>query len=129
MRQHGIIPNERHWLARPLTGRVALMVHTQLIEPRLGRSPRDGLGENGYTAAVTGDTTTVVARVEAVLREGPPLRLGFVFGSTAQGAMHPGSDLDVGILPVDPELPLHTELELQSRLEAACGRSVDLVRL
>lgn len=43
--------------------------------------------------------------------------------------MHPRSDVDVGIIPADPELPPHAELELRARLERALGRPVDLVRL
>jgi hypothetical protein len=44
-------------------------------------------------------------------------------------ALRLDSDLDVGITPADPELSLAGELDLQARLERACGRPVDLVRL
>lgn len=64
-----------------------------------------------------------------VLLAGPRLRLAVVFGSRARGTVHSDSDLDVGIVPSDPELPLTAELDLQRRLEAACGTPVDLVRL
>jgi len=74
-------------------------------------------------------TTPVIARIETILRDGPPLRLAFVFGSAARETMHATSDVDVGILPVDLGLPLRAELELQGRLEGACERPVDLVRL
>ena len=71
----------------------------------------------------------MIARIETILRDGPPLRLAFVFGSAARETMHATSDVDVGILPVDLGLPLRAELELQGRLEGACERPVDLVRL
>ena len=63
------------------------------------------------------------------LATGPPLRFAMLFGSAAAGRMHPESDLDVGIVPVDPDLPLRAELELQASLERASGRPVDLIRL
>jgi predicted nucleotidyltransferase len=71
----------------------------------------------------------LVARVEGALRDGPGLQLAVLFGSIARGDHHAGSDVDVGIVPVDPMLPMRAELELQRRLEAACGRPVHLVRL
>jgi predicted nucleotidyltransferase len=74
-----------------------------------------------------GDVLTDALR--RAFAEGPPLRLAVLFGSAARGRTRPDSDVDVGILPNDPDLPLHAELDLQARLERACGRSVDLVRL
>ncbi len=73
--------------------------------------------------------TALVAAITSVLNDGPPLRFGLIFGSAASDTMHSGSDVDVGIVPRDDELPLHVELALQARLEHACGRPVDLVRL
>jgi len=67
--------------------------------------------------------------IAAVLRNGPPLQFGLVFGSTARDAMHRESDVDVGIVPCEETLPLRAELDLQAQLERACGRPVDLVRL
>jgi predicted nucleotidyltransferase len=60
---------------------------------------------------------------------GPSLRFALLFGSATAGRMHPESDLDVGIVPVDPDLPLRAELELQASLERASGGPVDLIRL
>jgi predicted nucleotidyltransferase len=58
------------------------------------------------------------------------VRVALLFGSEARGRASPGrSDVDVAILPRNPELSLREELELQHRLEGACGRRVDLVRL
>jgi predicted nucleotidyltransferase len=68
-------------------------------------------------------------RIAAALSAGPPLRLALLFGSIARGTSHAGSDLDVAILPVDPELSLAAELDLQRALSTASGRPVDLVRL
>jgi predicted nucleotidyltransferase len=65
----------------------------------------------------------------AALRAGPPLRLAMLFGSAAAGALRPDSDVDVAILPADPDLSLADELDLQARLARACAREVDLCRL
>lgn len=43
--------------------------------------------------------------------------------------MHAGSDVDIGWIPVDPDLSLGAELEFQAELTRAAGREVDLVRL
>lgn len=67
--------------------------------------------------------------LRAALAAEPRLRLAVLFGSAATGRTHGQSDVDIAILPLDPALSLHDELALQSRLAAACGRDVDLVRL
>lgn len=76
-----------------------------------------------------GPADTLVRSLEDVLADSPPLRLALLFGSRARGRARPDSDVDVGIIPVDENLPLHAELALQGRLERACGRPVQLVRL
>jgi hypothetical protein len=43
--------------------------------------------------------------------------------------MRADSDVDIGIIPQDPDVSLGIELDLQVRLETACARPVDLVRL
>lgn len=68
-------------------------------------------------------------RLRLTLEDGPPLRLAVLFGSGARDALRAHSDVDVGIVPRDPDLPLSAELDLQTRLERACRRPVDLVRL
>lgn len=78
---------------------------------------------------MTLELNVIVETIRRVLAGGPPVRLVVVFGSAARGALRPDSDLDVGIVPSDPELPLAEELDLQARLERACARPVDLVRL
>ena len=44
----------------------------------------------------------LIARLGAVLRAGPPLRLAVLFGSAAVGRRRPDSDVDVAILTADP---------------------------
>jgi predicted nucleotidyltransferase len=68
-------------------------------------------------------------RFREALASGPPLRLAVLFGSRATGRAHAGSDFDVGIIPVDPEMSLHDELALASSLSAAVSAEVDVVRL
>jgi predicted nucleotidyltransferase len=67
--------------------------------------------------------------IVAALRSGPPVRLAILFGSTARGTQRIDSDIDIGIVPKDPELPLNEELTLQTELGRVSGRQVDLVRL
>jgi predicted nucleotidyltransferase len=64
-----------------------------------------------------------------VLAEGPPLRLAVLFGSQASGKGRPGSDFDIGIIPVSAALSLHEELLLGSELSSVTGTEVDVVRL
>ena len=71
----------------------------------------------------------LIRDLQQALSEGPRLRLALLFGSTARGTNRPNSDVDVAILPVDPELPLSVELALQARIAIAAKREVDLVRL
>jgi uncharacterized protein YutE (UPF0331/DUF86 family)/predicted nucleotidyltransferase len=68
-------------------------------------------------------------RIVSALNAGPPLRLAMLFGSGARGTDRSDSDVDIGIAPLDPDLPLVAELDLQSRLSEICGREVDLIRL
>ena len=75
------------------------------------------------------DDGDVFACIRSALTGGPALRLAIVFGSAARGRLRPDSDVDVDIIPTDPGLPLAAELDLQARLERACRRPVDLLRL
>jgi predicted nucleotidyltransferase len=52
-----------------------------------------------------------------------------LFGSAAAGEMRRESDVDIAILPEDPNLPLAMELRLQADLARVCQRDVNLVRL
>jgi predicted nucleotidyltransferase len=71
----------------------------------------------------------VLASALAASPVGPLLRVAILFGSAASGLLHSASDIDVGILPIDQDLPLRRELQLQADLERLCGRAVDIVRL
>jgi predicted nucleotidyltransferase len=71
--------------------------------------------------------------LRTVIETGPELRFAVLFGSAARahagrGVWGPDSDVDVGVWP-QHALTLADENDLASRLEAATGRRVDLVRL
>jgi predicted nucleotidyltransferase len=74
-------------------------------------------------------TSSALDLIVAALRSGPPLRLAMLFGSTAKGTQRIDSDIDIGIVPEDPELSLAEELTLQTDLARVSGHQVDLVRL
>lgn len=76
-----------------------------------------------------GDVHDALAELGHALAAGPALELAVVFGSVARGQRNPSSDVDVGIIPEDPGLPLADELALQVALERVCRARVDLVRL
>jgi predicted nucleotidyltransferase len=78
---------------------------------------------------MSSDQAAMVECLRRVLSEGSLVRLAILFGSHARERVHAGSDIDVGIVPRDPELGLSAELDLQTGLERACGAPVDLVRL
>lgn len=82
-----------------------------------------------YTRGVDVADIDLQDRIRRLLAGGPALRLAILFGSGARGALRPDSDVDVGIVPRDPDLSLAAELDLQVRLERGCGRPVDLVRI
>lgn len=71
----------------------------------------------------------LLQRLRGALGKGPPLRLAVLFGSRARGGERPDSDVDVGIVPLDPGVPLQAELNLQRQLSEAAQLEVDLVRL
>lgn len=52
----------------------------------------------------------------------------WIFGSSQNGTVRPGSDLDIGIL-ADPLPTLTQHLDLQGQLAHACQEDVDLVVL
>jgi predicted nucleotidyltransferase len=58
-----------------------------------------------------------------------PLELAVLFGSRVSGRVHPSSDVDVGVLPLDRALSLHDELSFAATLSTAADAEVDLVRL
>jgi predicted nucleotidyltransferase len=68
-------------------------------------------------------------RLATAIAAGPPARLVVLFGSAAKDQMHADSDVDIGWIPVDPDLSLGAELAFQAELTGVAGREVDLVRL
>jgi uncharacterized protein len=70
-----------------------------------------------------------LARLRLALEAGSLVRVAILFGSRATGTARSSSDFDIGILPCDPDLTLHTELGLAATLSSIAGREVDLVRL
>ncbi|MFO1077537.1 MAG: nucleotidyltransferase domain-containing protein [Planctomycetota bacterium] len=64
-----------------------------------------------------------------LLARDPRIGYALVFGSFARGTQHVHSDLDVAIGGLSRGLTVHELGELVGRLEAAAGRSVDLVLL
>jgi len=76
---------------------------------------------------VTGEE--LACTIRAALGRDPALRLLVLFGSGARGELRPDSDVDVGIIPRDRDVPLRFELDLAALLSRACGRQVDVVRL
>jgi predicted nucleotidyltransferase len=80
-------------------------------------------------AGSNGPDPIILERLRVALIGGPPLRLAVLFGSQATNRIRSGSDFDVGVLPLDPDLPLRDELALASALSGAVGTEVDLVRL
>jgi predicted nucleotidyltransferase len=74
-------------------------------------------------------TSPALDLIVAALHSGPPLRLAILFGSTAKGTQRGDSDIDIGIIPEDPEMSLAEELTLQTEMSRVSGRQVDLVRL
>jgi predicted nucleotidyltransferase len=79
---------------------------------------------------VTAPSADLVARLrEAIATGGIPVRLAVLFGSHATGKARDDSDVDLGIVPVDEDVPLGAELAEASRLSSLLGVDVDLVRL
>ena len=68
--------------------------------------------------------------IVAALRSDPRIAYALVFGSTARGSGHAGSDLDIGVGLVPGVYPDPLEFgALVARLEVAAAQSVDLVIL
>jgi predicted nucleotidyltransferase len=106
----------------------ACLAPSVVIHPR-ERPPRPAhpaFRQPFYTCPVI---PALIEELRRVLETGPPLRLAVLFGSGARRGLRADSDLDIGIVPRDPDLSLAAELDLQARLERVSRRHVDLVRL
>jgi predicted nucleotidyltransferase len=71
---------------------------------------------------------TLQERLRSVLAAAP-IRLAVLFGSRAKGKARPDSDVDIGVLPVDPAWSFSEEASLASALSAVARAEIDLVRL
>ena len=70
----------------------------------------------------------LISRIRDVCATAFPLELAVLFGSFASGKSRIGSDVDVGIVPVQDVL-LADELALASSISAITHTEVDIVRL
>jgi len=70
-----------------------------------------------------------IAAVRAALASRDDVRLAVLFGSVARHTGTRQSDLDVAFIPESDTMTLAEEGLLQTQLERATGRAVDLVRL
>jgi predicted nucleotidyltransferase len=80
------------------------------------------------------DALTLAARMRPILERHPQIAAAWVFGSAARGELRPDSDVDVGLLLVDPARTAADEYlllgELTARLEAVTApHPVDVVLL
>src|SRR5579859_3644350 len=69
----------------------------------------------------------LLSALKGALRTEQNVRLALLFGSVARGTAAPGSDVDVLVALRDPDL--ERVVELATKLTAATGRRVDVVRL
>lgn len=70
-------------------------------------------------------------RIRMIFDDVPAAIAVFVFGSVARGSDGPGSDIDVAVLfdTPPPSTLMGPQLSLETRLEHALGRPVDLIVL
>jgi predicted nucleotidyltransferase len=94
-----------------------------------GAVHRPGMAFVRYHPFVNADAPSLLEKLRAAVASGPPLRIAVLFGSQATGKALAGSDVDVGILPLDPAMSMGEELAFASALSAVTGTEVDLVRL
>jgi predicted nucleotidyltransferase len=69
----------------------------------------------------------LLGKLRAALRTEPNVRFALLFGSTARGDDHEGSDVDLLVVLRDSSLRRRLDLEL--RLEETLGRKVDVLML
>ena len=71
---------------------------------------------------------SIAQKIASTLAQHEEIRLAFVFGSAARGALRPDSDVDVAVL-ADGQLSTEARLALMAELSLALGREIDLVDL
>lgn len=88
------------------------------------------VGHNVGMSAVADETVAAITRrIRPVLKSDERVRFAYLFGSVAQGAARPGSDLDIAVL-TRPRGTLLDDARLQDQLATALGRDdVDLLVL
>ena len=70
----------------------------------------------------------IAQKIASTLAQHEDIRLAFVFGSAARGALRPDSDVDVAVLAAS-QLSPEARLELMAELSLVVKREVDLVDL
>lgn len=70
----------------------------------------------------------IAQKIASTLAQHEEIRLAFVFGSAARGALRPDSDVDVAVLAASRLSP-EARLKLMAELSLAVKREVDLVDL
>jgi hypothetical protein len=95
-------------------------IHGERLSPRRLRLPAS---EKVYLL----DRWPLLGQLRAVLRTQPNVTFALLFGSVARGDDGPGSDLDLLVETRDPSLS--RLVDFGSKVEAATGRRVDLLRL
>jgi predicted nucleotidyltransferase len=96
------------------------LIRGERLSPRRFRVP---FGEEAYLRSHWG----LLHTLRAALRTEPNVRLAILFGSTAKGDDHEGSDIDVLVVLEDPSVG--RLVALTERLSGGLGRDVQLVRL
>jgi predicted nucleotidyltransferase len=95
-------------------------VRAERISPRKLRLPH-------REARYLRDHWPLLGQLRAALRTEPNVRFALLFGSTARGDDHEGSDVDLLVVLRDASLRRRVHLEL--RLEETLGRKVDVLTL
>ena len=96
------------------------LIHGQRISPRRFRTT---LREELYLRSHWG----LLRELRSALRTEPNVRLAVLFGSTATGADHSGSDVDLLVVLSDPSVGRLADLA--GRLSRRSGREIQVVRL
>ena len=114
---------------RHFPGLPAWLLDRSLARRRAAGADSDSLSNGCYPFHVPSPDPSLLQRLREAMPGGLPLRLAVLFGSRATGPVRDDSDVDLGIIPCDPELVLGDELGEASRLSGLLGLEIDLVRL
>jgi predicted nucleotidyltransferase len=75
------------------------------------------------------EDVTIEGALQRALTREPTISCAWLFGSTARGTARADSDVDVGVIGDPPHDRLAWRFELEARLSAAVGRSVQVVEV